>query len=77
MFTFNINSIFIILICICSIILNVSLRMEIKKLKDKTNSEINSLHIRLNNVNYSIGGSISRRLNDIERNIAYIFSRLR
>lgn len=77
MFTFNINSIYIILICICLIISNILLRREIKKLKDEMNSKINSSHIRINNVNYIISGSISRRLNSIENNIAYIFNRLR
>lgn len=77
MFTFNINSIFIILICIWLLISNILLRKEIKKLKDEMNSRINSSHIRINNVNHVISGSISRRLNSIENNIAYIFSRLR
>lgn len=77
MFTFNINSVLILAICICLIISNILLRKEIKKLKDEMNSRINSSHIRIDNVNYVISGSISRRLNSIEHNIAYIFSRLR
>lgn len=76
MFTFNINSIFVILICICLLISNISLRKEIKKLKDKTDSEIRNLHIRANNVNYSIS-SLHSRIHTIEDRIVYIFDRFR
>lgn len=76
MFTFNINSIFIILICICLLISNILLRKEIKKLTNKTDSEIRSLHIRANNLNYSIG-SLHSRIHTIEDRIVYIFNRFR
>lgn len=76
MFTFNINSIFIILICICLLISNILLRKEIKKLTNKTDSEIRSLHIRANNLNHSIG-SLYSRIHTIEDRIVYIFDRLR
>lgn len=76
MFTFNINSIFIILVCIWLLISNILLQMEIKKLKDKMNSDINSLHIRLNNMNYSISPLYSR-MQTIEDRISYLYGRLR
>ena len=76
MFIFNINSIFIILICIYLLISNILLRKEIKKLTNKTDSEIRSLHIRANNLNYSIS-SLYSRIQTIEHRIVYIFDRLR
>lgn len=76
MFIFNINSIFIILICICLLISNILLRKEIKKLTNKTDSEIRSLHIRANNLNYSISPLYSR-MQTIEDRISYLYGRLR
>lgn len=76
MFIFNINSIFIILICIYLLISNILLRKEIKKLTNKTDSEIRSLHIRANNLNYSIG-SINSRMNTVQDGINHLYRHLR
>ena len=76
MFIFNINSIFIILICIYLLISNILLRKKIKKLINKTDSEIGSLHIRANNLNYSIG-SINSRMNTVQDGINYLYRHLR
>lgn len=67
---------FMTIICACSVVINIMLRKEIKKLKDKTDSEIRSLHTRLNNVNYSISRIISR-INTVENCIDYLNRRLR
>lgn len=76
MFAFNINSVFILVICICLIVSNILLRKEIKKLTNKTDSEIRSLHIRMNNVNYSIS-SLNSRTHTVEDGINYLYRRLR